>query len=239
MVTNLDTGNNFERNELKDWFDGEASDMEKKVKVMKKNVDRDIDETFDKFRMKLMTGSKPDYELRSGRNLSIEKTNEYVVKLKSYGETCEVDLKTGKISYLKGDRNTPIVLDELGNEKILNIISSKDSYYTLSPKLEYIFWQMNVINRAISMSKKAEKKDFYFDSPFFWNFISNNKVDGSDYSRILKIDWENVVSIGWLRKWFCVSDIWTIPNRARKETSEWANRRFEEKFLKMLNKIVL
>ena len=55
-----------------------------------------IDEQFKQFKVNLQTKTKPNYDLRNERYLSMEKMKDWKLKIKSYGEVCELDLKTGK-----------------------------------------------------------------------------------------------------------------------------------------------
>lgn len=227
MVTNLETKNDFERDEIRNDLDW----LEQEVKINKV-----IDKTFEKFQMNLMTGSKANYELRSERNLSMEKMKNEKLRVKSYGETCEVDLRTWKISYLKW--NTVVSLDEIGSKPIL--LKDSKEFHMNEGTLNIAFGQMNVINRAISMSKKSGKKDFYFED---WSFLQRlNSMDATRYDRnesFLKVDWKNIISIWWLKKRFHESDIYEISDLSKGESQEQEDKKFKNKFSNMLNRIIL
>jgi len=207
---NLETKNNLERDEVKD------SISELQSEIINQKIGKQIDETFDKFDKDMKITSKPDYNLREQRNPSIEKMKNWKVRLNSYWESCEIDLNSGLISYIKP--NDSVLLWEITPELPIldksrngNVRDSK-----INEKMLYqAFWEINVINKAVSMAKKSDKKEFSFGSA---NLLNS--------TRELKVDWKNIISKDWLRKWFLN---WMIPQR-------WKN--FENEFITMLNRIV-
>ena len=210
MATNLETKNSFEGDVIReglDWLDQE-------VKISKK-----IDETFNEFDKELNTKWEPDYILRSQRDLSIEMVKDHKIKLKSYGEICEIDLHSGLTSYMKW--NTPILLGEIVPEvPIMNRSwdGEKWNFEINTAVLKNLFWQINVINRSVSMAKKSKNKEFSFWSANFFNA-----------TRELKVDWKNIISVEWLRKWFTPRCLW----------GTYQHKKFEKEFIDMLNRIVL
>ena len=114
---------------------------------------------------------------------------DYKLKIKSYGESCEIDLKTGKIYYIKSWERVEVKLEA---RQILKGSTGKLSL--VSSDLYKAFWKMNVINRAMSLAKESigtdANTDFYFYHGLFWG-----KSD-------LYIGHKRVLSIEWLRKWF-------------------------------------
>lgn len=186
-----------------------------KNKIEEDKINKEIDESFNKFCTNLMTSSKPDYKLRADRNISLEKLKNKKVRINSYWETCEIDLNSGLTSYIKWNKSILLgeimpelpILDKSWNGKSWNFKINKEM-------LNQTFWQINVINKAVSMAKKSNKKEFSF-----WNasFLNSTKE--------LKVDWNNIISVDWLRKWFLN---WMIPER-------WKN--FEKEFVSMLDRI--
>lgn len=67
--------------------------MENEIKINKL-----IDQEFDKFKVDLLTDTKPNYDLRKERNLEMKKMEGRKLRIKSYGESCELDLNAGKFA---------------------------------------------------------------------------------------------------------------------------------------------
>ena len=155
----------------------QVNELEIEIKVNKL-----IDEEFDHFKVDLLTDSKPNYDLREKRNLSMEKMENWELRIKSYGESCELDLKTGKIYYIKWWKRIEI---RSSSKEILDI--SSEGFILNSSDLYKAFGKMNVINRAISI-QKVNKKDFQF----------LRTLAGV----ALAVDWKIVISFEWLKKWF-------------------------------------
>ena len=162
----------------------EEKDLENEIKINKL-----IDQEFDKFKVDLLTDTKPNYDLREKRNLEMEKLEWWKLRIKSYGESCELDLKTGKICCVKWWELKEVRSDV----KWFLDISDKD-FELRSSDLYLAFWKMNVINRAISMAKTTDKKDFYVSGiggQHMW------LLDKGIY-----VDEKRVISVEWLKKWF-------------------------------------
>ena len=170
------------------------------------NLNNYIDRQFNQFKVDLQTDTKPKYDLRWERNLEMEKVEGWKLKIKSYGEVCELDLQTGKFYYEKW-------------WELIEVLSLPEPILKLTPNgfelkltdLGRAFWKMNVINRAMSMAKTTDKKDFYFKPGGF---------RGKSHGGVLQVDGKNVISFNWIKHRFG-DDI----------TKEW--------FLDMLNKVVL
>lgn len=162
----------------------EEKKLENEIKINKL-----IDQEFDKFKVDLLTDTKPNYDLRKERNLEMKKMEGWKLRIKSYGESCELDLKTGKICYVKWWE-----LKEVRSDlKWFLKISDKD-FVLRSSDLYLAFWKMNVINRAISMAKATDKKDFYI----------SDLLDVSNWflGKGIYVDEKRVISVKWLKKWF-------------------------------------
>lgn len=173
---------------------------------MGKKIDRLIDQNFSQFKVDLLTDTRADYNLRKERNLSMEKMKDGKLKIKSYGETSELDLKTGRIYYYKWWESVEVLsLDKL----ILTF--SPGNFKLESSELYSAFWKMNVINRAMSMAKTTDKKDFYFRPGGF---------RGKWHGGVLMVDGKEVMTFNWIKKWF-------------------GNNITKEQFKDMLNKVVL
>lgn len=166
--------------EIELWeIEKEKKKLENEIKINKL-----IDERFDKFKVDLLTDTKPLYDLRKDRNLEIEKMDGWKLRIKSYGESCELDLQTGKIYYVKWWELKEVRSDV---EWFLDI--SDEDFRLRSSDMYMAFWKMNIINRAISMANTTDKKTIY----------SRRYLDGS---RSILVDEKHIISVKWLKKWF-------------------------------------
>lgn len=227
-MSGIEAKDSLERDEIKE----NLTDLEQELKVNK-----EIHETFDEFNTNLaLVGSEYNPELIDERNLSMERMRNGNVMVKSYGQTCEVNLKTWKISYHKW--NLTISLDEIAGEKILF-----DNNRLRKEQLYHVFWKMNMINRIVSISKQLWKKNFYFED---WNLfqIAAGSLAGHNNECFLKLDWKKIVSIWWLKRWFQddvkLSDInKELENgNSYSRSVDVAEENFKKRFVNMLHKIV-
>ena len=169
-----------EKHEIISQWEKETKELEMEIKI-----NQLIDQWFDQFKLDLYTDTKALPDLRNERNLSIEKMKDWKLQIKSYGETCELDLKTWKIYYMK--LWEPI---EARSDTEWFLTVSSEDFILKSSDLYKAFWKMNVINRAMSLANKTDKKDFYFREHWLLN------------EEILCVDWNNVLSFKWLKKRF-------------------------------------
>ena len=184
-MSKIESKNSVSKLETELWqIKEEEKKLENEIKINKL-----IDQEFDKFKVDLLTDTKPNYDLRKERNLEMKKMEGRKLRIKSYGESCELDLKTGKICYVKWWE-----LKEVRSDlKWFLKISDKD-FVLRSSDLYLAFWKMNVINRAISMAKTTDKKDFYI----------SDLLDVSNWflGKGIYVDEKRVISVKWLKKWF-------------------------------------
>lgn len=175
-----------------------------------------IDKEFNKFKADLTLDTRPDYDLREQRSLDILKTKDWKLTVKSYGQSCEVDLKTGEVSYIKWWKR--LLLWETA--PFLTI--SPNDFSLKSSDLYKVFWQMNVINRAMCMAEKRtyNRQEFYFEGRLT-SMLDHTKGSGNfKKGGTLMIDERSVITFEWIKKRF----------------GEDVDK---EVFLKMLNKMLL
>lgn len=125
MVTNLDAKINH-RDDIRNGIDEVKDEVDK-------FINEKIDKGFNNFREKLEWKGNSDSELRKTRALSIEKLGGGKVKLKSYGESCELDFHKWTISYLRG--GDPVPLEKLSRLPFLNENAWLDPVYMAN-----LFW---------------------------------------------------------------------------------------------------
>lgn len=164
----------------------EEKKLENEIKI-----NRIIDQRFGKFKVDLLADTKPNYDLRKERNLEMEKMEGRKLKIKSYGESCELDLKTGKICCVKWWE-----LKEVRSDVKWFLDISDGDFELRSSDLYLAFWKMNVINRAISMAQTTDKKDFYLSG------IEDFGLRMWIINRGIYVDNQRVISVRWLKKWF-------------------------------------
>lgn len=176
MATNLETKNTIERDETKEELAGLKNEVEKKNPIDKR-VYLEVDSAFKKFT-----------EQTDARKVRLEKTNDWKLRLITHWETCEFDLKSDSFSFIKWGKAIAIENMEFMSYRF------KSPYERV---LLQAFGKMDMINKAISISKKhPHNRKFYFEE---WNIIQrNNPFWGEDV--ILKVDWETVAYIWELRK---------------------------------------
>ena len=162
-------------------WEKESKKLENEIKI-----NQDIDKCFDDFRFDLLTNWEADYKLRKKRNLSIEKKEDWKINLNSYGETCEIDLKTGQISYIKEWQ--PIIVQR-NFKQILDITAENPTIATTN--LYQAFWQMNIINRVMSEYKKQffRKKDFKFRHVHYIDHKESFLLDAGPRQAIISFEW--------------------------------------------------
>lgn len=139
-----------------------------------------INEEFMRFKADLLLDTKADYKLRKERNLDIEKNGDYKFLIKSYGQSCEVNLETGEVSYINWWKSLLL----WRSQPFLTF--SFDDFELMSSDLYKVFWQMNVINRAMYKAAEAGPEDEF-------------RIYGISFLFIGK---KNVLSFKWIKKWF-------------------------------------
>jgi len=210
MATNLETKNNLERDEIKEWLRDLKNEIE----------NNPIDE---RVYLEVKPAVNELLKEKNSKNLSVQiLKNSWKIRLKSYWETCELDLKSNCISFIKWGKVTLI-------RELTGLLDSDrySRYNSLTKKcLLEEFRKMDIINKAVYAYKKhPNNKIFYFSSGNFWQRLSLS----GDENYFLKLDWEDIASREELyRAWFK-----KIRSRYKKEREE-----AQKKVLDILNKIV-
>lgn len=186
------SGNKSELNQAKEKEKADAiakgaekvNDLQKEIRI-----NQLIDDEYKSFEYHLLTDTKPIETIRRQRNLSMEKMKDRKLRINSYGETCELDLKTGKIYYIEKSKRIEVL--QLSVTPILKV--SPEDFSLVSSDLYRAFWKMNIINRALCHAKFRGGKAFSFG----W---------GTHFKKGLFIDTDGgsrrIMSVKWLRKWF-------------------------------------
>lgn len=221
-MANLETKNTIERDETKEELSGLKKEVEKNIN---KELELEVDYAFNKFR------EKSDDE----GNASLEKMGDGKLRLKSYWQTCEFDFKAGKILFMKW--RIPIILDDFpcyGLDDFLKLPNGekRDHSKNLAKmSLQRLFMRMNVFNKAVSISENhPNNRKFYFENGNLLQKV--NPLD--DGSRILKVDWESVISKWQLKNW---GFYWGSDSK-KGLSSGMAYKDLEKKIINTLNKIV-
>ena len=206
MATNLETGNNFERDELKEGLSDLKNDIEEN------SVDKGV-------YMEVKPAVNELLKEKNSKNLSVEiLKNSWKLRLKSYWEMCELDLKSNCISFIKWGKVTLI------RELTGSLDSDRYSRYNSLTKKHLLeeFRKMDIINKAVYVYKKhPNNKKFHF------GYETGVFGHGSKWS--LRLDWEEIASSSELY------DAWFEHTWSKNEKERQAA---QKKVLDILNKIV-